>query len=373
MLNNKTEKQNCICLQTALNPEKDVTVIDGQNRTEIYYVGCDNNLYLCYEVDCLNAKFFRKLVRRNIKKFAATNIAKTNKVAIACSDGKNVYLVLTESPEKIEEKDFIRLNFDGVLGGKNLIPSNLLLSALDKGITLFVEMTDNRGRIELFSCLLDSQSPSNIQYFPLAANFSDVKCCVAGRAARQYVDGVYTYGTYREISQLLYTPSCNVFGSTPPAPIRFKSEYKVDTICTLPLKTKTGTHLLSTGGKNLYLYPFDRQKDMFHVDKPDPDLLVSSVLFNEAKKMAAVRLDDMLFIYVLNQARVLSYTFAQCNGDSFGEFARPMILMENVFYFDISNQGSMNICMENSVVFGKRDSNSGEWEFKLATLETDLD
>ena len=373
MLNIKTEMQNYIRRQTALNPEKDITMIDGRNRTEIYSVGDDNNLYLCYQADGLKAEFSRTLVHSNIKEFAATNIAKTNKVAIACSDEKNIYLVLTETPEKIEEKDFIRLNFDGVLGGKNLVPSNLLLSALDKGITLFVEMKDDSGRIEQFSCLLDSQNPGNTQYFPLAANFSDVKCSVAGRAVSQYVDGIYTYGTYGETSQLLYTPSCNVFGSTPPAPIRFKSEYIVDTICTLPLKTKAGTHLFSVGEGSLYLYPYDRQKDMFHISNPDPDLLISSDLFKEAKKVAAVRFDDMLYVYVLNEALVLSYTFAQCMGDKFGEFAEPVVLMENVFYFDISDQGTMNICKENSAVFGKRDSDSGEWGFKSASLETDLD
>lgn len=373
MLNIKTEMQNYIRRQTALNPEKDITMIDGRNRTEIYSVGDDNNLYLCYQADGLKAEFSRTLVHSNIKEFAATNIAKTNKVAIACSDEKNIYLVLTETPEKIEEKDFIRLNFDGVLGGRNLVPSNLLLSALDNGITLFVEMKDDSGRIEQFSCLLDSQNPSNTQYFPLAANFSDVKCSVAGRAVSQYVDGIYTYGTYGETSQLLYTPSCNVFGSTPPAPIRFKSEYTVDTICTLPLKTKTGTHLFSVGEGSLYLYPYDRQKDMFHISNPDPDLLISSDLFKEAKKVAAVRFGDMLYVYVLNEALVLSYTFAQCMGDKFGEFAEPVVLMENVFYFDISDQGTMNICKENSAVFGKRDSDSGEWGFKSASLETDLD
>ena len=373
MLNIKTEMQNYIRRQTALNPEKDITMIDGRNRTEIYSVGDDNNLYLCYQADGLKAEFSRTLVHSNIKEFAATNIAKTNKVAIACSDEKNIYLVLTETPEKIEEKDFIRLNFDGVLGGRNLVPSNLLLSALDNGITLFVEMKDDSGRIEQFSCLLDSQNPSNTQYFPLAANFSDVKCSVAGRAVSQYVDGIYTYGTYGETSQLLYTPSCNVFGSTPPAPIRFKSEYTVDTICTLPLKTKTGTHLFSVGEGSLYLYPYDRQKDMFHISNPDPDLLISSDLFKEAKKVAAVRFGDMLYVYVLNEALVLSYTFAQCMGDKFGEFAEPVVLIENVFYFDISDQGTMNICKENSAVFGKRDSDSGEWGFKSASLETDLD
>ena len=119
MLNIKTEMQNYIRRQTALNPEKDITMIDGRNRTEIYSVGDDNNLYLCYQADGLKAEFSRTLVHSNIKEFAATNIAKTNKVAIACSDEKNIYLVLTETPEKIEEKDFIRLNFDGVLGGKN--------------------------------------------------------------------------------------------------------------------------------------------------------------------------------------------------------------------------------------------------------------
>ena len=373
MLNIKTEMQNYIRRQTALNAEKDITMIDGRNRTEIYSIGDDGNLYLCYEADGLKAEYSRKLVHSNVKEFAATNVAKTNKVAVACCDEKDVYLALTEHPENIEENDFIRLELDGVLNGKNLVPSDLLLSALDKGMTLFVEMKDDGGRIEQFSCLIDSDNPRNIKYFPLAANFSSVKCSVAGRAVGQYVDGIYTYGLYGETNQLLYTPSCNVFGSTPPAPIRFKSEYNIDSICTLSLKTKTGTHLFSVGEEKLYLYPYDRQKDMYHINNPDPDFLVSSELFREAKRIAAVRFDDTVYVYVLNEALVLSYTFAQCNGDKFGEFAEPVVLMDDVFYFDISDRGTMNICKNNSAVFGKRNSDSGEWGFKSATLETDLD
>jgi|GEM_PF-3886535 len=373
MIKTKTEVQDYIRRLAVLNPEKDITMIDGRDRTEIYSIGGDGHLYLCYECSGNESPFARKLLRENIKEFAATNIANTNKIAIACCDTKNVFLAITENPEKITEDDFIRLDFGGVLGGKKLTPSELLLSALDKGITLFVEMKDEGGRIEQFSCLLDSSNLTAIKYFPLAANFSAVKCSVAGRAIGQYVDGIYSYGRYGETDQMLYTPSSNVFGVTPPAPIRLKTDYVVDTICTLPLLNKVGTHLLSIGEKSLFLYPFDRQKDMYHITNPDPDLKVTSELFSEAKKISAVRFDDKVYIYVLNEANILSYTFADYNGNEFSEFLEPVRLMENVFYFDVSEKGTMNICKQDSAVFGKRDPVTGEWNFNDICLQTSLD
>ena len=372
MLNIKTEMQNYIRRQSVLNPEKDIAMIDGRNRTEIYSIGDDDNLYVCYEKNGIGAEFERKLIRNNVKTFVAANIAKTNKVAIACCVEDDIYLVKTESPESVEEKDFVKLDFRDILGGKKLVPSRLLLSALDEGTTLFVEMKDEGGRIEQFSCFLGDSNTRSVSYFPLAANFSDVKCSAVGRAVDQHVDGVYTYGTYGETNQLLYTPSRNVFGTTPPAPIRLKSEYKVDSICALPLKTKVGTHLFSVGEKTLYLYPFNRQKDMLRIDNPDPNSLICSELFDGTKKIAAVRFDDTVYVYVLNQAGRRCYTFAECDGDEIGEFMDPVILMNDVYYFDISNQGSMNICQKDSAIFGKRNPDTGSWGFKSASLETGL-
>ena len=373
MLNIKTEMQDYIRRQITLNAEKDIMVIDGRNRTEIYSIGDDGNLYLCYGVNGKGAEFSRKLVRHNVKEFAATNIAKTNKVAVVCCDEENVYFIQTESPEQIEESGFVRLTFDAFLNGKHLVPSDLLLSALDSGVTLFVEMKDDSGRIEQFSCLLNGENPIKIQYFPLAANFSSIKCCAAGRAVNQYVDGVYTFGTYGNLNQLLYTPSCNVFGSTPPAPIRLKSDYALETICALPLTSKTGTHLLGVGNGGLYLYPFEKQKDVNRIDNPDPIFMTSSELFVDAKKIATVRFGNEVYVYVLNEANVLSFTFAECIADSLSPFEEPVVLMEDVFYFDVSDQGTMCVCKNNSVLWGKRDADSGEWDFKSATLETELD
>ena len=373
MIKIKTEVQDYIRRLSVLNPEKDISMIDGRDRIEIYSIGGDGHLYLCYECSGHESQFTRILIRKNVNEFTATNIAGTNKVAIACCDANNVFLAITEEPEKVTEDDFVRLDFDGVLGGKKLNPSELLLSALDKGITLFVEMRDEGGRIEQFSCLLDSSSPTAIKYFPLAANFSTVKCSEAGRAVGQYVDGIYSYGNYGDTDQMLYTPSTNVFGATPPAPIRLKTDYVVDTICALSLVNKVGTHLLSVGEKSLFVYPFDRQKDMHRISNPDPDLMITSELFNEAKKISAVRFDDKVYVYVLNQANILSYTFADYKNDAFSEFVEPVRLMENVFYFDISDQGSMNICKSDSAVFGKRNSMTGEWSFQDVCLETSLD
>ena len=368
MLNNKTEMQINKCFQSVLNFQKDIVMIDGRNRKEIYSIDDDNNLYLFYKKNGERTEFTPKLIRNNVKTFAATNIAKTNQVAIACCIEDDVCLVKTESPESVEEKDFVKLDFSGVLGGKKLVPSRLLLSALDSKVTLFVEMRDDNGLVEQFSCLLSDQEPYNIRYFPLATNFSAVIYCAAGRAINQYVDGAYFFGMYGKSSQLIYSPSYNVFGSTPPAPIRLKSDYKIDCICSLPLKAEIGTHLFCVGEKKLYFYPFDRQKDMSRIDNPNPDCLISSEFFCNAKKIAANRSDDAVYVYILNQMGQLCFTYAKCKDEYFDEFVKPVIMKENVFYFDVCDQGVMNICQGISALFGKYSALSGEWEFDSTML-----
>lgn len=368
-----TEVQDYIRRMTALNPEKDITMLDRNNRVEIYSIGDDGTLYLTYEDDGNSAKYSRVSLLAPCKEFAATLIKTTGAVAIASADEENVVLAITNEPEKLSKDQFKRINLAGVLGGKKLVPSNLLITALDSGITLFIEMKDETGRIEQFACVLDSKNPDAVKYFPLASNFSSVDCSIAGRAVSQYVDGIYTYGAYGDTKQLLYTPSYNVFGTSQPAPIRLKADYQVDTIGTLVLTKKTGTHLFAVGEQGLYFYPYDKQKDMYHINEPDPVLVATSEYFTEAKKVQAVLFGKQLYVYVLNESNVLSYTFADYVNDQPSNFKEPVRMMENVYYFDVSGAGTMNICTADKAIFGTRSMETGEWGFEDACIESNLE
>lgn len=368
-----SEVQDYIRRMSVINPEKDITMLDHNDRVEIYSIGDDGKLYLTYETDGGNAKFARVMLLEDCKEFAATTIPKTNLVAIASADTQNIVLAITDAVETLKKEQFKKVNLAGVLGGKKLTPHNLLIAALDEGLTLFIEMKDESGRIEQFACVLDSKYPDAIKYFPLASNYSSVVCSVAGRAVGQYVDGIYTYGDYGETPQLLYTPSYNVFGDTQPAPLRLKAEGKVDTIGSLKMKKKLGTHLFAIGEQKLQFYPYDNQKDLYHNDHPDPIMKIESPYFTEAKKLAPVLFGNQLYIYVLNEANVLSYTFADYKNDMPGEFHEPVTMMENVVYFDVSEGGTMNICTMDQAIFGQRDEKTGSWGFSEASLESDLD
>lgn len=368
-----TEVQNYVRRFSSIDPEQDITVLEGNRGTEIYSIGEDKALYLTYENDGNESRFTRTKILKKAEEFAAIKITGTGRTAVAAADGERVVLAVTEHPETLTDTDFDRINLDGMLEGKKMKPFNLLICALEKGITLFVEMKDEGGRIEQFACLLDSDNPRAVRYFPLASNYSSVVCSAPGRATGQYVDGIYTCGEYGGTKQLLYTPSCNVFGETQPAPLRLKNEFKVETICTLPLSGRTGTHLFAVGDGGLYFYPCDRQRDMYHLDHPDPDFEVASELFNEAKKAAAVIFDNKVYVYVLNESNILSYTYAEYYHNRPSDFKEPVRLMEQVFYFDISGGNTMNICTADKAIFGTRDPITGNWGFSEAHISTDLD
>lgn len=368
-----TEIQNYVRRFSSVSPEKNITVLDGDGGTEIYSIGEDGALYLTYENDGNASKFSRLKLLKNAQVFAAAKIPVTGKTAVAAADADTVVLAVAQDAKTLTDEDFNEISLDGMLGGKKLKPSNLLICALKKGITLFVEMKDEGGRIEQFACLLDSANPRAVQYFPLASNFSSVVCSAAGRAVGQYVDGIYTCGEYGSTKQLLYTPSCNVFGTSQPAPLRLKNDFNVETIGTLPLSDGKGTHLFAVGEGGLYFYPWERQIDLYHTDRPDPDFAVSSELFNEAKKVAPVVFDDKLYVYVLNESNLLSYTYADYSGGKPSRFVEPVRFMEGVFYFDISSGGVMNICTADKAVFGVRDPITGNWGFTEAHIGTDLD
>lgn len=372
-MNAFTEVQNYIRRMAALNPECDITMIDGNKGIEIYSIGDDQGFYLTYEEEGNATKFTRVKLLDKVNEFAVTKIKKTGSRAIVCANDQDVILAITDKPWELTKDQFKMIDYRGVLHGKKLTPSNLLITSISQGVTLFIEFKDEGGRIEQFACVLDSDHPDRIRYYPLACNFSTVDCSVAGRAVDQYVDGVYTYGSYGNTKQLLYTPSYNVFGDTQPAPIRLKDICKVESIGALKMKERDGTHLFATGDKGLYFYHNDMQKDMYHIKNADPVLMITSEYFTEVKKITPVLFDDKLYVYVLNESNILSYTYADYIQDEPSNFKEPVTMMDGVFYFDVSEDGTMNICTSNQAIFGKRNTNTGEWEFENACIETELD
>lgn len=372
-MNACTEIQEYVCRFISMNPEKDIAVVDCEDRVEIYSIGEDDALYLTYEEDGGAARYSRVRLRENVKEIAVAYIAATGKRVIAYIEDEEIYLAVTGQPHQLRACEIEQIDRRGLLGGKKMTPVDLHVTALEQGITLFIEMREETGRIEQFACILDSEHPDAVKYFPLASNFTSVQCSAGGRAYRQYVDGIYTFGEYGGTKQLLYTPSYNIFGDSQPAPLRFQTDSDIEAICTYPLSGETGTQLFAVGGSHLYWYPFERQVDMYHTDQPAPDLLASSELFYGAKKIAAAIFGEQLYIYVLNESNILSYTYGKYQDDLITEVQEPVILREEVYYFDLGNDGTMNICGKEKAVFGTQDKVTGHWTFSEADIETKLD
>lgn len=183
------------------------------------------------------------------------------------------------------------------------------MTFLGNDVSMFVEFHDDSGFTQQFAAVLDDMDNSKAKYFRLPSEFTEVVGISAGRAARQLVDGTYTYGVFHagndspysgynsEAPQLIYTPCRNPFGSTPPAPIRLKTESNIEAICTL--KTSgSGTHLFAVGEGKLYFYPKDEQVDWIQsAGKGVPKVIAESDNLMNAKQIAAYILANRIYIH----------------------------------------------------------------------------
>jgi hypothetical protein len=363
-------------LQT-LSPEKGAAVLRSDKFNGLMSLGADDTLYLYAETTGEKGRYSRFPIYENVSRFATSRIGNTTKFAIALISADTVYVSVTDSPDKLSAKSFTKLDFSGALCGKSLKPSDIFITALDGEITSTVYFEDDKGKLERFFVNFSEDAPTSFSYFPLAANFSDIKLSVAGRAAKQPANGLYAFGTYNKTQQLLYTPVHNIFGSAPPNPIRLKlpESSKPDSICVCPILDKgvTGTHLILADSKSLWLYPYDKQIDCFHSEDPDPIKIAALTAASDIKKTASIIQGGKMYVYALDANGNLSYVFASVN-DRYvpSTFSPPIILKKEVYHFDISDE-IMTICFKDRILTGIYNFETGSYDFEEMLIDTGLD
>ncbi len=375
-LNFSTEIVDYYSPLSTIEPGRDIYELYSDSFLGVLSIGGDDSLYLSCENDNTRAQWGHRLILANVKTLVATKLADSNRFAIALVSGTDILYCNTDNPKQLNADSFTKVDYSVLTAQKQLKPNKLFMVSIEGGVTLEVNFLDESGRIERYFLNLFDGKPTDFTYYPLAANFSSIKTSALGRAKNQYVDGIYAFGAYGETTQLLYTPIQNIFGDTPPAPIRLKvPESGVEAVCVLPLKNKIGTHLFTVGGGAIYFYNHDMQVDMFHTDKPEPVKLASADFFIDAKQIITQRDGSRIYFWVLNESGMLSYCFAETEGDRLGRVSEPFLFRENVYDFDfVSNSDDLRlfICEKDKLLCGEHDAVTGFWTLQEMLIDSGL-
>lgn len=387
MMDSVTEVIDQYVRESAVDPDAEAHIINIGEITHIFSLGTDNSLYLTKENESgKQSKFDRYKLIENVKSFAAEKTGDRT-VVIGMILENDVYISYTDKPEELKPEKLRRLDFNGVLGGAHLEPYRVLMTSVRNKVTMFIEFHDDAGFTQQFAAALNEIDDPNVVYYRLPSEFTEVVGTAPGRAARQFVDGVYTYGVFHagndspykgyeaDAPQLIYTPCRTLFGRTPPAPIRLKTEVCLEAICTLksPDGNKPETHLFAVGEGKLYFYPSQEQEDWIQADgKGVPRVIAKSDNILNAEQIAAYILADRLYIFIRTAGGELNYTVADYNDNSPGNFLEPVNLMNDAVRFDI-HDGKIAVFTKNEFAECTHDPVTGAFKMDKVTVGTDLD
>lgn len=356
-----------------INANNDIVLLKSDTYRGLYTVGTDNKLYAYHEQSGVDAPFVSTEIYSPCSQFAATRMGNTSYFAFAVVSGDEVYTCVSNTPETLKQENFNKLDFTDVLGGEKLNPVELFINGNDIEATMAVMMKDESGRIQQFIAYYSMDYPTSYSYYSLAANFDTIVNSVCGRAVKQPVDGIYTFGTYTGKPQLLYTPITNVFSDTKPAPVRLSVPgNRLDCIATCQLMDMTGTHLFAVCENALYIYPYEKQFDCKHIDYSNYDKIAESVNYADAIKIEAY-LDiknQKMYVWVLNRSGKLTYTFAKISESGlYDTFVEPMVCKENIVYFDASPD-TLSLSTEDELLIGTRNDACG-YTFNHVNIASD--
>ena len=370
--------------ESSVNPDNEAQIINLEEITNIFSIGTDNALYLTKENESgKKSKFSRVKLFDNVKSFAAVKLD-SQTIAIGIISDENVYIAYTEKPEELAFESLHKLDFKGAIGGIRLSPYRVLMTCLGDDISMFVEFHDDSGFTQQFAAVLNGIDNEKAKYFRLPSEFTEVIGISAGRAARQLVDGTYTYGVFHagndspysgynsDSPQLIYTPCRNPFGNTPPSPIRLKAEANIEAICTL--KTSgSGTHLFAVGEGKLYFYPENEQVDWIQSSgKGVPKIVAESDNLLNAKQIAAYILANRLYIFIRTARGGLNYTVSDYDNNRPGKFLEPVNFMADVVRFDI-NENKITVFTKNEFIECTQNELTGAFATDTVSVSTELD
>lgn len=373
--------------ESSVNPDNEAHIINLGEITNIFSISTDNALYLTKENESEEkSRFSRVKLFDNVKSFAVEKL-NDQTIVIGIVLDEDVYIAYTEKPEKLTFKSLNKLDFKGAIGGIHLSPYRVLMTSWGDNISMFVEFHDDSGFTQQFVAVLDGIDKSKAKYFRLPSEFTEVIGIAAGRAARQLVDGTYTYGVFHagndspysgynsDAPQLIYTPCCNPFGSTPPSPIRLKTEANIEAICTLKTSgsSKSGTHLFAVGEGKLYFYPENEQIDWIQsAGKGVPKVIAESDNLLNAKQIAAYILANRLYIFIRTAGGELNYTVSDYDNNKPGDFLEPVNFMTDVLRFDIDD-GKMTVFTKNEFIECTQNGLTGAFATDRVSVSTELD
>lgn len=358
----------------AISAEKDIVMLSSDLSIGMLTIGIDNKLYCYAEQLGENVKYKRSIVTEDCEEVAAARIGTSNKFAISYIKNNEMYLCICEDLYSLDEACFTKLDLKDCIVGEGVSLDNIYIYCQDNAVTLSVLVKSSGGTLQQYTIDVTAEKIGDAKYSALNANFSDIFNIVVGRAHNQRVNGVYTFGEYAYKNQLLYTPTENVYGNTPPNPIRLSTPPEwMDYIVCCSTANREGTHLFGSGSGKLYFYPLEKQHDVSQLGEDNHVLVAESPYFNNVTKMSAY-VDDVgqkLYVWILNESRQLIYLFASIGGFDEIIFEEPILFREDVLYFS-HNGENLSYVTKDAVYVGKRTENI-QYNFSKIYISSETD
>ncbi|MBR0485482.1 MAG: methyl-accepting chemotaxis protein [Oscillospiraceae bacterium] len=349
-----------------------VSTVRNKNNSFRAVLAIDANSDLCcyYEVEEEQHQFECNIIYKRCKSYAVMRMGDTDNFVIILIGEKGVCKCVSGDLKNLVEDDFEIL--DDIPTYNGIVPQNVYANAHDGKVSFAVTVKEANGVLKQYVAEAYEEDSFRTNFFPLAEDFSSISDSVCGRADNQPVDGIYTFGNYCGNNQLLYTPVANVYGNTPPTPLRLsvpQDGFEHMALCKC-LKSEE-THLICAGNGAVYFYDSDKQHDFRHVDYCNYEKKAESEYFRNVKKVKTY-IDEKhgkFYVLVLNEEGNLAYTFAELSEDGKPcDFVKPMLFTaEKTSDFDIS-ENVMTMCVKDSFIFGTM-TESGGFSFRRVNIK----
>lgn len=347
-------------LKTKKDDSRAVMAIDSRDNLCCYLESEGEG----YQFECHN-------IYENCSQYAAIRMGDSDNFAILLISDKKVYTCFVDDFCKIISEEFHEL--EGLPYDEGMEPVGVYANGNDKHTSFIILLKNINGLLKQYIADFSVDEMISIRDFSLAENFNSIICSLSGRAGGQPVDGVYTFGTYSDSEQLLYTPEVNIYGDSLPTPIRLGvPESGIECIETCKSIKNDETHLVAAGNGGLYFYDSDKQHDCNRVDYPNYRKIGDSQYFYGIKKISSY-VDDhnKLYIWILNKNGNMYYVFAPVDKEGMvGDFVEPIRYQaEEIDDFDIF-ENTMTLKVDDKFMFGTRNE-AGGYSFRQVLIKSD--
>lgn len=244
--------------------------------------------------------------------------------------------------------------------------NNIQINGHDDDLYIIIYAMLKNNRLQRYFLRSIDGNFSDWSFLPLAIDFDTIASTVMG-APEDEVQGSYTLGKMREESQILFTPSYNVYSpGTAPTVARFTMPEAAtpEQLAAFAVPEEAGaTDLFACGNGVLSVYAYTDQ-----ADKAEPIILSQSEYFDATKQLFAYESKNRVYVWLLNKSKELCYLYADLEHRyDPNSWSVVMVLRDGLDYVHLFKEDNCNAfygyTSEGTGILGYEDADNGLWSY----------